>query len=805
MNGKKVLAIAALLFILLMAACGSNDSDDDGLPADGDGDGDGDVAEDGDASESSEEADGDLEQEAEEVIERKLIDYVNPFVGTGGQGFGVGSATPAATAPFGMVKVGPDSAGETGTTPGYSHCAGYAYDDVYIRGFSHIHMHGIGVPDYGNIMFMPLVGMDQESSKEKNYRSTYAKESEAASPGYYTVRLDSDVNVELAASEHTAYHRYAYPEGTGDDAYVLIDLSHGSVKDFVKDAEIFVDAKAREIKGWVHHEGNLTGRFGGLKIYFVARFEEDFGEWGTWKDWQLFPAEETQQGKDCGAYVQFASTPEEPVEFQVGVSYVDLEQAALNLEEEWAEFDMESLLSETEAMWEEELSLINARGADQRTLEIFYSSMYHAFQMPTLFTDVNGKYRGFDKEVHDAEGFTYYTDFSMWDTYRTLHPLLIMIQPERQLDMVKSLIKMYEQGGGFPKWPSGIGYTGCMVGTSADIVVSESYIKGLTDFDAEKAYTGLYATATAPPPDGVDYAGRGSAVLDYVALGYVADDKHGDSVSQSQEYYCDDWALHNFAKALGKDADAEVFKQRALSYPTLWHPESKFFRGKNEDGSWVEGFNDESWLDYYTEGTAWQYRFFVPHDAAGLAELFGGRQQMFDELEVFFQGEKDRQQRIAEGSVLDALGTPQYYWHGNEPDLHSAYIYSDVGHPSKTQEWVRWIMDALYDSAPDGIQGNDDCGTLAAWYVFSAMGFYPIAGTTKYLIGSPIFEEATIKIGDKELKVIAHDAGAENVYVQWVKLNDVELTEAKIEHEQIAAGGTLEFQMGPQPSEWGEI
>jgi len=815
---KRNISLAVLAILLLLScACGGEDNADntDGDDvADGDiensdgednSDGDMDSNLDGDMEVVEGDSDTETEADAEEQPERRLVDYVNPFMGTGGRGFMIGSSTPAATAPFGMVKVGPDTTGVNGAPPFY-HCSGYFYEDPIIIGFSHTHMHGTGVPDYGHIMFQPLVGFDESSTNPKNYKRYFAKEDEFASPGYYAVKLDNGVNVELTAREHSAHHRYAYPAETGENAYVLIDLTHAAEKDYIKDSEITVDAEKREVSGWVFSHGSFSGRFGGHYIYFAARFKQDFATWGTWKDWDLYPNEITQRGEVAGAYFSFASEATVPVEAQVGISFISIEQAKLNLETEMTDWDFDAARLETENYWETELSRIDARSTDEESLKIFYSSLYHAFQMPTLFTDVNGKYLGFDDQVHEADGFRYYTDFSLWDTYRTLHPLLILVQPERQLDMVKSLIKMYEQGGGFPKWPMANGYSNCMVGTSSDIVVSETYIKGITDFDAETAYEGLCKTANAPPPEGAEYSGRGNEVASYLELGYVAADQGSSSVSKSQEYYYDDWALSHFAEALGKTEDAAMFLERSMKYPLLWHPDTKFFRARNLDGSWVEEFSEVNWLDYYTEGTAWQYLWFVPQDIPGLMELFGGRDAMFERLDKFFEEEKARQQRIDEGSILDQMGTPQYYWHGNEPDLHASYIYADAGKPSKTQEWARWIMATLYGLDSEGLQGNDDCGTMAAWYIFTSMGFYPVPGSVDYIVGSPALDSVSIldKDGQAVLTINAANASRENVYVQSAELNGEDINAVRLNHTQITGGAVLDFVMGPEPSSWGE-
>ncbi|UCD85989.1 MAG: GH92 family glycosyl hydrolase, partial [Deltaproteobacteria bacterium] len=705
-----------------------------------------------------------------------LIDYVNPFIGTGGVGYGVGSTFPGPTLPFGMVKLSPDTT-DQGNRPDFAHCGGYWYRDPEIRGFTHTHFSGTGAADYGNILLMPTLGIGDQKTLEEGYRSTYRHDTEAASPGYYAVTLDNySIRVELTATEHAGYHRYTFPES--DEAYVLIDVGASIVEGASQGTYVEITPQESEVTGWVDYVGGLSGRSGGFRLYFSARFRKPFSSYGVWSDGTIYPGENIRENKNVGAYVGYAVQDNEPIEVKVGISYISIEQARLNLKSEITDWDFEGIRQKAEDAWREALSSIEVRGGDEDERMVFATAMYHSLIMPTLFTEVNGQYLGFDRNVHSAEGFRYYSDLSLWDTFRTLHPLLVLIEPERQRDMVISLVKMKEQGGWIPKWPAALGYTNCMIGTSADIMIADTYLKGIQDFDVEKAYAGMRETAMAPTPPVSPYEGRGGISL-YVDLGYLPSDQVGDATSKTLEFAYDDWAISQLARALGKEEDHELFKQRSMNYRNLWDPITKYIRGKNSDGLWVEPFDPEEFYPYYTEGNAWHWSWYAPHDPEGLINLFGSKDAFVDRLDTFFALSS---LVIPEEGVPENIVPDPYYWHGNEPDIHAAYLFNHAGRPDKTQEWVRKVMEEKYGTGPDGLAGNDDCGTLSAWYIFSALGFYPVAGGEMYLIGSPIFKRATIHLGTEEFTIIADNASKENKYVNEAMLNDIPLTEPWFRH-----------------------
>jgi predicted alpha-1,2-mannosidase len=737
-----------------------------------------------------------MEDDTRPVDPTPQVDLVNPFIGSGGRYWEAGSVYPGATVPFGMAKPGPDTTPKrTGGAELYHHYSGYHYDDEYITGFSQVHISGTGGADYGALLFMPTVGFDHDKTRESNYRSHFTKESEEATPGFYGVTLaDHSIRVELTATERCAYHRYTYPSDTAD-GFVIVDLSHTIVDCEVSEAHLDIAPASSEISGWLHYHGALTGRSGGVKLYFSAVLDQEPTGWTVWRDGQLLPGEITAEGEDVGA--AFKVTTDDPVEVRVGISYVDVAGARKNLLAELTDTDFDKVREEARQAWVKMLDLVAVEGGTKDERIKLYSGIYHAMLHPTLFSDSDGRYTGFDKQVHTAGDFHYYTDFSMWDTYRTVHPLYNLIIPARHRDMVTSLIKMYEEGGSLPKWPAGTGYTGGMIGTPADIVISEAYLKGITDFDVETAFAAMKEHATGPVAD----AERGGVEY-YMSLGYVPADRESKASAKTQEFCIADAAIAALARELNKTQDAEDFGARSMNYKKLWDPNTQFIRGKNEDGSWAEPdeeFNPLDWAaDYFAEGDAWQYTWLAPHDPAGLIELFGSPEAMTDKLEAFFATpEPDK-------------GVPQeflpryYYWHGNEPDIHAAYLFSDAGRPDRTQVWVRNVLDTYYGTGADGLAGNDDLGTLSAWYVFSASGFYPVAGQVRYWIGSPVFERIVFSMGEgKIFEVRARNVSAENLYIQSARLNGSTLDNPWFSHTDISDGGELELTMGPEPSGWG--
>ncbi len=735
--------------------------------------------------------------ESRPVDQTPPVELVNTFIGSGGTYWNFGSVFPGANRPFGMAKPGPDTCPSFDPCFEFHHFGGYHYDDDLIHGFSQVHISGTGGVDYGALLFMPTRGFDDQKTGDSKYLSAFQKESEQASPGYYSVVLDDhDIEVELTASDHCAFHRYVFQPGAAD-GYVIVNLSHALVTCSVSDAHLNIDAAAREISGSLLYDGRLTGRSGGLRLFFSAVFNQPLSHWTVWRDGELLTDQISAEGTDLGVAV--AVDTAEPVEAQIGLSYVDVEGARKNRRAELDGKDFDSVRAEARKAWEDKLALVSIEGGTHDERIKFYSALYHAMLHPTLFSDTDGRYTGLDKQVHTAGGFLYYTDFSMWDTYRNLHSLFDLIIPDRQRDMLVSLVKMSEEGGSLPKWPAGTSYTGCMIGTPADVIISESYQKGITDFDVHSAYAAMVEHASGP----VQNAGRGGIEY-YLTLGYVPADKIGGSVSHTQEFCIADAAIGALAELLGKTQDAADFGARSKNYKNHWDPNTQFMRGKNEDGSWVESDEDFEPLDwgaeYFTEGDAWQYLWLAPHDPQGLVELFGSADAMGDKLEEFFSTpEPDT------GGIPPEYVPPRYYWQGNEPDIHAAYLFNEVGRPDRTQHWVRHILETRYHAQAAGIPGNDDLGTMSSWYVFSSSGFYPIAGQTLYYIGSPLFTKTTYQLGNGATLVVkARGADAKNKYIQSARLNGKSLDVPWFYHQDIKDGAVLELKMGPQPSDWGK-
>ena len=493
-----------------------------------------------------------------------------------------------------------------------------------------------------------------------------------------------------------------------------------------------------------------------------------------------------------------AATQPQVVTLKLAISHVSIENARANLDAEAGAKDFDALLAEAQRTWEDKLSLIKLQGGTEQQKTIFYTALFRVFQMPTVFNDANGEYLGFDRKVHSAAGFQYFTDLSIWDTFRIVHPLYTLIAPKDQRDMVRSLVKMLEQGGWLPRWPSGHGYSNSMLGTPADVVIADTYLKGIRDFDVEQAYQAMRRTALAPTPPEAAFSGR-QGVASYLQYGYCPAGLVERSVSRTLEFAWADDAIARLAEALGHSEDATRFREHARFYRNLWNPKTQYFQPRDAQGKFVEPFKPllltyldrgDKFTKDYVEGSALQWRWAVPFDAAGLISLFKSRDYFVAELNRFF------------AQADPAMGTwspGPYYWHGNEPDLPAAYLFNEAGRPDLTQKWSRWILDHKYGVGNDGLDGNDDAGTLSAWYVFSSLGLYPIAGSDKYQLGAPLFAKAEVKLKNHPLVIVAENHAPDHRYVQQVWLNDTRLDRTWLRHAEIESGGVLRFAMGAEP------
>jgi len=605
-------------------------------------------------------------------------------------------------------------------------------------------------------------------------------ERELAAPGYYRVEIEGLAAVELTATERAAHHRYTWAAGDAP-RWLLVDLGHTAAMDHaVGDTWIALDAEAGEITGFVRMEGGLSGRTGGLPTWFVARFDAPWAEAELWRDRAAVEGVEAE-GLQTGASLRF----EGDVEVQVGISSVDLEGARRNLEREMPGWSFDGTHAQTRSAWSDWLSSFEIAGGDEVSRRIFASALYHVAQLPTLFTDVDGRYRGMNDQVHEAAGWTYYTDFSLWDTYRTFHPLVILAWPDLAADHARSLTDMAQQLGGFPRWPSGIGESGSMLGNSAEVVLAESFLKGVHDWPVERALGLAYAQAEDPLS-----ARPREELLLYKRYGYVPHDLAGEGAAKTMEYAIDDHALGSWLVAVGEVERGGELLHRSRSFEAVIDPEARLARGRNADGSWAE-LEDEGWGDAFAEGNAWQYAWLAPHDPEGLAQAMGGRAPALQQLETFFSLSAEEE---------DTFMPDAYYWHGNEPDLHASLLFAALGAPELTQEWVPWVRDTKYADDPAGLDGNDDGGTLSSWYVLASIGLYPLNGTADYVLTTPAFDRVVLRRPEGALVIEAEGMGP---YLEGAELDGYPLGEARVRHSQLAGERRLVFFRSEEPTDWG--
>lgn len=723
-----------------------------------------------------------------------LGQFVNTFIGTGGFPYWVcGFNFPGATVPFGMVRLSPETMSIYKDTKDFS-TAGYYYADTKILGFSHTRLAGTGATEGGHFLFTPTTSSIKKIDFSQDYFHRFSHADETAFPGYYSVHLkDENILSEFTVTERTGLHRYTFPKAS--KKRLLINITNTIGKHKAEEGWVKLLPKVNEIEGSTRTYGSFASRFGGIKVYFVARFHQSFEEYGIW-DGTNYQEELMQLTSDSlKVALRFAN---ENVGVKVGLSYVSLENARLNLETEAGHTSFDATLDAAKAKWEEKLSLIHIDGGSEEEKKVFYSSLYRSFQMPTTFDDVNGDYIGFDNNIHQTTDYTYYTDLSLWDTFRTVHPLFNLIAPNEQRDMLVSLVKMAEQGGSLPRWPMGHGYTNSMLGSPADMVIAESYLKGIQDFDVQLAYNYMKKVALEPLPKASHATGR-EEIEGYVKYGFCPTEFGEEAVGKTLEYAWADHAIGLLAKALNKPDDQAIFEKHSKFYQNVWNPETQYFQSRHKDGRFVELFDplkltyfdeDQIYTKDYVEGSALQWRWAVPFDPNGLISLFKDKDYFINELNDFFELSDPQKATWTPGS---------YYWHGNEPDIHAAYLFNSVGRPDLTQKWVRWILDNKYDNSYVGIDGNDDAGTLSAWYIFSSLGFYPIAGTDIYQLGAPLFKSASLNLGENILSIRTKNYAPENKYAHQVILNDTLLDRTWLKHTEIAKGGVITYVMGKTP------
>lgn len=741
--------------------------------------------------------------------ETKIVqytDFVNPMVGTDYHGH----TFPGAALPGGMVQLSPDTGVE-----GWDWSSGYHYSDSSLMGFSHLHRSGMGAGDWGDVLLMATIGdlkvtPGSKENPDEGYRSRFSHEEEAALPGYYSVKLkDYSVKAELTVTERAGFHRYTFPKS--EESHIIIDAGHGIRESYRVGSEVKILSDT-EIQGHRASHGFVKHK----NVYFYAKFSKPFQASGTWNDDVIKPGSKVDSGVYTGAYVDYTTSENESILVKVGISYTSTEQARLNLETEIQGWDFDEVKENATAKWNDILSLIEVQLPEESTPEFyqekmttFYTALYHSLLFPATFSDVDGKYMGLDNQIHTASDFTYLSDFSLWDTHRAQMPLLTLIDSQRSLNSIKTMLTQYDQGGWLPT-PQQFGnsYTNDMIGDHPVSAILDAYLKGIDDFDAEKAYEAVKKNAMEIPP--ADHRSKGRVGLEYyLEYGYIPYDKTRESVSRTLEYAYNDWCVAQFAHALGKTEDYEYFSKRAIFYKNIIDVSTGFARPKDDKGNWLTPFNPtfvgQPSQRHYTEANAWQYTWFVPHDVQGLIELEGGRDKFLAKLDSLFTISSEIQETAA-----DVTGLIGQYAHGNEPSHHTMYLFNYAGMPWKTQNMARKVMDELYHDGPDGLCGNEDMGQMSSWYVLSAMGFYPVApGQNVYVIGSPTFDKVVLHLdgnnyNDNKLIIETIGNSPTNKYIQSATLNGNELTRSWFSHDDIKNGATLTFQMGAEPNKnWG--
>ncbi|MGB0932189.1 MAG: GH92 family glycosyl hydrolase, partial [Chitinophagales bacterium] len=703
-----------------------------------------------------------------QIPEENLQDYlkyVNPFIGTGGHGH----TYPGATAPFGMVQVSPDT-----RLDGWDGCSAYHHSDSLIYGFSHTHLSGTGVSDYGDVLLMPTVGvvtLNNGANGERGYRSAFSHFREDATAGYYHTYLTSyNIDVRLTAKKRTAHHQYTFPKTA--DANIIIDLLH---RDKVLEASLKV-VNDSEIEGYRISDAWAKEQH----VYFVIQFSKPFKQFGLALDEVIKIGKKELKGTNVKGYVKFDANVEgednEIIMAKVGISAVSIEGARKNLKEEMplsprgsSDWVLENSKEKTQAEWLQQLNKIQIEGGTEDQKNIFYTALYHTMIAPNLYTDVDGKYRGMDNQIHTAEGFDRYTVFSLWDTYRAANPLYTLIEPQRTNDFIRTFLSQYQEGGILPIWELASNYTGCMIGYHAIPVIADAYQKGIRDYDVELAFEAMKHSAEQ------NHLGLEA----YKTLGYIPSESESESVSKTLEYAYDDWCIAQMAKDLGKTADYKYFLERSQSYKNVFDPTTQFMRAKLNQ-TWWQPFEPSEVNFNYTEANAWQYSYYVPQDIAGWIQLLGGKSVLDARLDAIFEAESGTSGR----EQADITGLIGQYAHGNEPSHHIAYLYNYVGKPWKTQEKVRQIMEEMYQNKPDGLSGNEDCGQMSAWYVWSAMGLYPVTPAQNiYAIGSPLFDKATINLPNgKQFVIEAKNNSRQNKYIQRATFNDQVFSASFVRH-----------------------
>ena len=703
----------------------------------------------------------------------EITKYVNPFIGTGAIDGGLsGNNYPGATSPFGMIQLSPD----TSEAPNWGDASGYDYNRNTIFGFSHTRLSGTGASDLIDITLMP--------TSSGRTSSAFTHDEEKARPGYYQVMLkDENINAELTTTQRNGIHRYQYP--AGKDAEIILDMDHSADKGSW--GRRIINSQIR-----ILNDHAVEG-----KIYFYMEFSSPILTSTLRDGGRVHENTAVINGTNLHGCFRFGQLNGKPLTCKVALSSVSMENARQNMEQEAPHWDFDRYVAAADADWEKQLGKIEVKGTEVQK-EIFYTALYHTMIQPNTMSDVNGEYMAADYTTRKvANNETHYTTFSLWDTFRASHPLYTLLEPERVTDFVKSMIRQYEYYGYLPIWQLWGQDNYCMIGNHSIPVITDAILKGIPGIDMEKAYEAVYNSSVTSHPN--------SPFEVWEKYGFMPENIQTQSVSITLEQAFDDWCVAQLAAKLNKDADYQRFHKRSEYYRNLFHPKTKFFQSKNDKGEWIEPFDPYQYGGNgghpFTEGNAWQYFWYVPHNIQALMELTGGTKAFEQKLDTFFTSTYKSEQMNH-----NASGFVGQYAHGNEPSHHVAYLYNFAGQPWKTQKYVSHILNTLYNNTSSGYAGNDDCGQMSAWYVFSAMGFYPVnPADGRYIIGSPLLDECTLKLaGNKEFRIRTIRKSPEDIYIQSVTLNGKKHKDFFITHQDIMNGGTMVFKMGKKPSGWGK-
>lgn len=734
-----------------------------------------------------------------------LIKYINPLIGTER----MGHTYPGPTVPFGSVQLSP----ETDTVPMqvngqynkrvYEYCAGYKYEDKTIVGFTHTHFNGTGHADLGDFLIMPTAGKLQlnpgtADNPASGYRSAFSHSNEVAEANYYKVKLDDhNITAELTTSDRVGVHQYTFPKS--EEAHIILDMMYNIYNYDGKNVWTYMRVENdHTITGYRQTNGWAKNR----KVFFAAQFSKPFKNYGYksyarnetytgfWRRFDVYNNFPEMAGHEIRAFFDFDTDSNEKIMVKFALSPVSTEGAMGNLEKEVPGWNFDKIKKEGQRKWQKELEKITVEMLSEEDKINFYTAVYHAFINPTIYQDVDGKYMGLDQNIHQAKDFNNYTTFSLWDTYRALHPLLTLLQPSRANDMIKSMLAHYDQSVHkmLPVWSHYANENWCMTGYHSVSVLADAVVKGINTFDAKRALEACVATANNRYYDNI---------ANYKKYGYIPDENSGTSVSTTLEYAYDDWCIAQIAKKLGNTKVYNEFIKRSESYKNVFDTSVGFMRPKSANGRFRQEFDPlQTHGEGFIEGNSWNFSFFVPHQPSALIKLMGGDNKFVEKLDQLFTMHLD-DKYFANTEDISREGLIGNYNHGNEPAHHVAYLYNFTNQPWKTQEKVRMIIKSQYKNGPDGLGGNDDCGQMSAWYLFTALGFYPIApGSDQYALGSPLVKSADIKLeSGKNLKIIAHNQSEKNVYVAKVLLNNKKLPTPFIKHADLANGGTLEYFM----------